>query len=458
MSEQHISPEAADRALERALKDKRGRLTKADAITVSGLPAYTVDESLDRLLGRYKSHLSVTDEGELLYEFEPGLVHRDAPTLAERARAALAVVARGAKWVFKVWITVTLVVYLIAFVALAIAAIFGGDDRNRRDRRSSSSDDGLGWLWWFFMPNWGYGGGYGGGGYRQLPPARRQGGGPKKKFIQSVFDFVFGPPPATPELDRDREALAFLRDNDGRATATDLVALNGWSYPRAEEEAARLMVRYEGEPEITEGGTIVYAFPNLLKTAGEIDTSATWKPYWQKQEKISPPLTGNTSGMDLLIGAFAGFNLFMSFFGAHYAAVRWHLDGAAWRFFWTVFPLTFFTIFLSVPGVRWIGRAISDGKRRKRNRRRELVHEVIDANGAALPDGPEMLSLAHDLEGDPDLDEEKNEKVWRFPRPAEEKDEIRKYLKVVDLTSERRVGQVIFGSEEESPKPLPPAK
>jgi hypothetical protein len=457
MSEEHMSPEAADRALEHALKGKRGRLTKADAIAVSGLPAYTVDESLDRLLGRYRSHLSVTDEGELLYEFDPGLVRRDAPTLAERARAVGAVVARGAKWVFKIWITVTLIVYLIAFVALALAAIFGGGDRDRRDsRRSSSGDDGLGWLWWFFMPNWntGYGGGYG---TRSLPPAHRR-QGPKKTFIQSVFDFVFGPPPPRPELDRDREAIAYLRDNDGRATATDLVVLNGWSYARAEEEAARLMVRYEGEPEITEGGTIVYAFPQLLKTTSEIDDAATWKPCWQKKEAISPPLTNNSTGMNVLIGAFAGFNLFMSFFGAQYAAARWHLDGAAWRFFWTTFPLTFFAIFLSVPAARWIGRAISDGKRRKRNRRRELVREVIDANGASLPDGPEMRQLALELEGDVDLDEEKGEKIWRFPRPAEEKDEIRKYLQGVDLTSERRVGQVIFGSEDESPKPLPPAK
>src|SRR5262249_59075010 len=77
----HYTPEQADDALTQALRGKKGRLTKADAITVSGLPSYVVDESLERLLKAYKSRLEVTDDGELLYSLGPGMVRRDDPTL-----------------------------------------------------------------------------------------------------------------------------------------------------------------------------------------------------------------------------------------------------------------------------------------------------------------------------------------------------------------------------------------
>src|SRR6185295_12507432 len=102
----------------------------------------------------------VTEDGELLYSFDPSLVRRDHPTLAERARAAGRVMARVGMWGFKAWITVTFVVYIVAFLLLVLGMMFGGDDR-RRDRGRGSD---LGWLWWFLLPDWrygGYGGGYG---------------------------------------------------------------------------------------------------------------------------------------------------------------------------------------------------------------------------------------------------------------------------------------------------------
>ena len=98
------TPAQADEAMTRALRGKEGRLTRADAITVSGLPSHLVDDSLERLLKRYRSRLEVTDEGELLYSFDPSLARRDEPTLAERARAVGRALTRAGMWVFKAWI------------------------------------------------------------------------------------------------------------------------------------------------------------------------------------------------------------------------------------------------------------------------------------------------------------------------------------------------------------------
>ena len=449
-----ISDQDADAALTKALRGRQGRLTKADAVAVSGLPAYTVDDSLDRLLKRFRSRLEVTEDGELLYSFDPSLRRRGEPTLGDKLRALGRTLVRAGMWLFKAWIAVTLVAYVVLFVALIIAAMFAGDNkRSSSSSRSRSGGDGLGWLIWWMLPDGRYGSGYSTDRYgRRLSnerSTRRFGDGkPKKKFFAGVFDFVFGPArPAEDPRGRDREVLSYLREHDGRMTATDLVTLFGGDYRHAEEEATRLMVEYEGEPEVTDDGVLVYAFPNLLRTAGEASQAlAPWKPLWERTE-VRPALTGNSTGLDTAIGAFAGFNLFASFFAANWIQMSLHLHGAAWSFWLTTFPLTFFTIFLGVPLLRALGRKFGDRRRAREKMERELVRRVLDANGAPLPLEPGLLALAIPLEGEPDAEGEKG--IIRFPRPAEERAALAKYLKSVDIGAEKRIGKVIFGGADD---------
>ena len=448
------SPDQADDALTRALRGKRGRLTKADAVTVSGLPSYIVDDSLERLLKTYKSRLEVTEDGELLYSFDPGLVRRDQPTLAERMRDVGRTLARVGVWVFKAWITVTLVVYVLAFVVLLLAMMFGGNDRRRDDRGFGGG--GLGWMWWLLMPDW-MTGRYGGYGYGQTdawgrpieaPRPKQLGQGPKKKIIYSVFDFVFGP--AKPQADKladEREILGYLRAHDGRITATDLVGMFGWSYHKAEEEVTRLLVDYDGEPEVTDEGVIVYEFPKLLKSANETAiATAPPRMAWQRTES-RPALTGNTSGTNVLIGAFAGFNLFMSFFAAHWAQMRFGIAGPGWQIFLTIFPLTFFTIFLAVPALRAGLRSLGDRRREERNARRLALKKVLDTNGGPLPAEPALDNLLLPLEGEPEVGDGGEMRV-RFPRVAEEREALQKHLARVDLGAEKRIGKVILGGDD----------
>jgi hypothetical protein len=431
-----------DEILTRALRGKDGRLTKADAITLSGLPSHLVDDSLDRLLKRYRSRLEVTEDGELLYTFD-GMVRRDRPTLAERARAVGRWLARAGMWAFKVWITVTLVVYFVVFVVVLLAAMFGG----RSDDRDHRGGPDLGWIFWLFWPDWRYGSTY--GGYRdsygrRLPPRDKSG---RKKLIQSVYDFVFGPvQPAPDKLAAEREVLGFLRAHDGRLVATDLVAMFGWSYHQAEEEATRLLADYDGDPDVTDDGVIVYSFPKLLKSADTALVPATPKMAWERVE-TRPPLTSNKPSTDTLVGGFAVFNLVVSFFAAGWARARFGLAGPGWDFFFTGFPLLFFTLFLSIPGARAIARKVGDARRDRRNRRRQALKKVLDANGAPLPADPDLEALALDLEGEPDLSAA-GDKVMKFPRPAEERGAAKKLLAGTDVAREKQIGKVIFGGDD----------
>lgn len=471
LEEKRLAPAAADRALTKALRGRRGRLTKADAVAASGLPTHVVDESLDRLLKRYRSHLAVTEEGELLYEFDPSLRRRDEPTFGERLAAVGRQLARAGMWLFKAWIAVTLVVYVIVFVVLLIGAMFGG---RRDDRRGGGWGDhhghggghghGMSWMWWLFWPRWGWGGGWGHHRHdpwgRPVPPpagTARRGGKERKPFLQAIYDFVFGPArPAPDSLADEREILELLRARDGRLVATDLVALHGWSYRRAEEEATRLMVDYDGEPEITEEGVIVYAFPGLLRSAEAEAPSAERVPRAWERLETRPVLTGNRRGVDLAIAGFAGFNLFASLFAADWARASYGVTGPAWDFALTAFPLAFFALFLAVPALRAVARRLGDAGRERRNRRRRLVKDVLRTRGGPLPDGPGLRDLALALEGEPDFEPGSGAVVYRFHRVAEELAAMERHRAGLDVEAERRLGPVIFGSDDEGERALPP--
>jgi hypothetical protein len=453
-----IDPKAHD-ALLAALKGRvRGqtalvKVTKADAVAMTGMPVEQAEPALKSLVKSYRSHLAVTEEGELVYEFDPSLERRDRVTLGERVRAAGQLAWRGFQVFFKVWIMVTLVAYVVAFIAMMLAMMFAKSN-DRDDRRGG--DGGMFWLWYWLMPDLApaydpYG-----------RPVRRQvdDGRPKKRFYQSVFDFVFGPKgaPLDPR-ESDKRVIAFLRDHKGRVTAAELSALTGLSLDRADEELTRLTVEYDGEAEVAEDGTLVYKFDSLMTSASSAGTWWTW--FWDKHE-TQPAMTGNTPGTDLAVGGFAAFNLFASFTIGPAFLARFHLADPTLLFFVTTFPLIFSAIFFAVPGVRLLAsrrraKKLASGKVRK-----ELLREIWARPGAQLD--PEALvkqiagrtgatdeaikkqldRLLAELDGDVANDAEGHVR-YVFPRLQEERKAVeaaRAQAKLPEL------GSVEFSSEE----------
>src|SRR5262249_53993299 len=145
----------------------------------------------------------------------------------------------------------------------------------------------------------------------------------------------------------DRRFVAYVRDQKGRVTTSDVVALTGLSYEAAEEELTRLVVEYDGEAEVTEDGSLLYVFKDLMPTAGAADRG--WRFAWDVPDEARP-LTGNTSGTNAVIGGFAGFNLLGSFTIGPAFLERAHLgDNPTALFLVTLFPLLFSLIFFAVP-------------------------------------------------------------------------------------------------------------
>lgn len=433
----------AKKVLLEALRGRGGRLTRSDAMMVSGLPDDETGRALSVLLKEYRSHLSTTDSGELLYEFDPAFARRDAVRWRDAAGALAGRLWKGFTFLFKITIVTTLVVYFVAFVAMFLAFVLV--------RRGDSDDDGDGVGIWplFWMWGWNVG---------PQDHRRRLGmaGRPRRKpFYKSVFEFVFGPPavPADPLRD-EKEILGVIRARAGRIAAVDLVRLMGWDFPRAEEEATRILADYGGEPEVTDDGVVIYVFKDLRKTAGALTPSSQVPAVWERLEQ-RPALSGNTPGTNVLIGAFNGFNLLAPLWIVPLFEAKFGVSTAGWEFFLRDFPLAFSAVFFAVPFGRWIKSKLEARQQAARNTKRELLRRIFGSGGRALAreelaPTPELGAvLDRDLVllgGDVETDDDGRVR-YVFPRIRQETIAVAK-ARATAPAREQDAGAVVFSSAD----------
>jgi hypothetical protein len=440
------SESEARRILLEALKGQGGQLTKADAVAKSGLPVPVAEDALGGLLKEFRSHLAATESGELIYQFDPSFTRRDAVSLREKLAKVGDALWRGFTFLFKISIVTTLVVYFVVFVAMLIAVLFAR--RSSDDRDSGGGDIDFAWpLFWM----WGWGPSFDGGPYRRRP--RRL---PDKPLYKKVFEFVFGPPkPPTDPLLEEKETLAYIRQRNGRIAAVDLVMLMGWDFARAEEEATRLLVNYGGEPEVTDGGVVVYVFKDIRKTAelGQ-QPEPVVRRAWERLES-RPPLTGNRTGTNVAISLFNGFNLLAPFWivPAFEAGMRTSFPGQ--EFLLHDYPLLFSSLLFAVPLGRWLVERVREPGRRKRNARRSLLQAVLGKRGQAAsveelaPEPAAAKALSQDLValGGDVVTDDNGQIRYAFPRIAEELADVDK-ARTQASGRERDPGAIVFSSRD----------
>src|SRR5262245_30120513 len=137
-----MNPEDAALAVEKSLvgdagTSKRPDYTIADAGAKSGLPLRDAERGMHALLSKYRGHLRVTSEGELLFRFpngftRPWLVRSALERFFDKVGRGLVGIGR---FVVRAWIAIVLIGYVVLFLALLIGLTFA------RSSGSSSRDD-----------------------------------------------------------------------------------------------------------------------------------------------------------------------------------------------------------------------------------------------------------------------------------------------------------------------------
>jgi hypothetical protein len=405
---------AVEEKLVAALR-RRQEATVADLVADTALPKLQVEEGMRLVLHEYVGHLKATESGELLYSFPSGMRNQVKgfwPTLRRGLRAAGRVASRVGSVLFKVWIAGMLVGYFAVFVALfllAIVASIAGSmaSRGQGERDNRSRGPGIGG---FYLVS------------RMIDlmfvrillnsgsrPDKKEKGRP---LHRSVFAYVFGEKDADPEWeDHERKAvLRFLRTRKGVVSLEEIVRLTGRSREDAERLATSLLVEYEGEPVVTERGTILYSFPELLRTRTEALAAEGGTVSLRARPLIR--FSDNKPKTNRWITFFNVFNLvFGSYFLGYSASVvagTFSPSGPASAFYQFVavliqrylgvdylpllgiglgvVPVAFAVVFFAVPLIRKLRLERRNEEIRERNVRRDLYGALMARPRSVVPE------------------------------------------------------------------------
>ncbi len=390
-----MEPAAAAAVLVRTLTQPKPAVTVADASVASGLALRDAEAGLTWLTSEYRGQYRITEAGDVVHVFPTGFTKpwetrqalRDA---MDRIGAAL---AGALRFIVRAWLLIAIVAYALIFVAIALG-LAGRRDDNRR-----SDDSGLAGVllrlvaeafYWTFHPFSPLA--YGVGRWDDGAPAwrRAEREGPKVPLYERVNRFVLGPPVAARDPHEDRaRILAEIRALEGRIALADVMRVTGLPRELADPLMARLMLDHDGTVEVGENGGIFYRFASLRRTAG--DTSARERRPAAAWDRVDPPtpLTGNTAGENLAIGALNGFNLLASLWAfsvdltlenltrmldKHHVYVPVH-DGAPIVLGWI--PLVFSIALFVIPAVRAVLHTRERSRHAAEAARLGVLREVV---------------------------------------------------------------------------------
>ncbi|MDJ0553804.1 MAG: hypothetical protein QNJ68_05050 [Microcoleaceae cyanobacterium MO_207.B10] len=278
-------------AIMTAVENLDYRVTVGDVAAQAGLDIKLAEQGLLALASDAKGHLQVSESGEIAYLFPKnfrGVLRNKFWRLRLR------------EWWEKVWrvlfylirisfgivLILSLVIILVA-IAIIVVSLNSSSERNDSGSRGNSSLGGMVflsrfrfspyWFWWF---DWGY--------YdepyryqrqkqRQRQKQKNRGSGKENEmnFLEAVFSFLFGDGNPNFNLDERRwQAIATVIKNNQGAVAAEQIAPYlddlGTGYAlEYEEYMLPVLTRFNGRPEVSPDGQIVYHFPELQTTAKE---------------------------------------------------------------------------------------------------------------------------------------------------------------------------------------------
>jgi cell division protein FtsB len=350
------------------------RGTVGDVSTRSGLELAVAQQELNSLAQDAGGHLQVSSTGEIVYAFEANtrerLVARDRNAAL---KAFLKSAGRAAFYLLRISFGILLIASLV-LIAVAIFVLMNAS-RNDNDGGDSRSEGGPifipGFYWydvWLFMgPS---------DPYTRLRDPERMG------FLESVFSFLFGDGDPNAELEerRWRAVAGLIRDNGGVVVAEQLAPYLDDASTEHEDYVLPALVRYNGQPEVSEAGEIVYRFPDLQVQA----TAAAGRarpPEWLDEALWR---FSRATGGQITLAAGLGILNFLGAWWLWFTLQGVYLPARlGWIEVLTPLLVLYGTLFLAIPAVRYfVLQQFNQGIRARNDRRAEFARRLREMNAA----------------------------------------------------------------------------
>ena len=264
-------------AIMRSIEELNYRVTVGDVATKSGLDLKIVQPGLIQLAADTNGNLQVAETGDIAYVF-PNNFRNILQNKYWKLRwqkfldKAWQIIFYLIRISFGIILISSIIIMLIAIVVIIIAiSTSRGDDNNN----SSSSRGGN----FFFFPHfwftpdffWIFSPGYQQRRYsRSLSRSREKEN--ELNFLESIYSFLFGDGDPNPNLEERRwqNIGTIIKNNHGAIVAEQVAPHldNITIYnERDEDYVLPVLTRFNGYPEVSDKGDIVYYFPELQVSA-----------------------------------------------------------------------------------------------------------------------------------------------------------------------------------------------
>ncbi|MEB3338805.1 MAG: hypothetical protein VKJ46_15150 [Leptolyngbyaceae bacterium] len=382
------------------------RVTPGDVATQAGLDVNLAQRGLLALASDAGGHLQVAESGEVVYLFPKNFraVMRDKfwrLRWKERWQKIWRVLFYIIRISFGIALIVSIVLILVTIVVILIALNSNRDN----DERSDSGRSGGGgaifmphfWIgpdwFWFFSPNYGtYDRRYDESTRRLQAPEERQ-----MNFLEAVFSFLFGDGDPNANLeDRRWKAIATVIRNHKGAVAAEQIAPyldeTGTGYAQEYEDyMLPVLTRFNGRPEVSPDGAIVYHFPELQTTVAQ-QRPRSIAPYLEEETWQFSHATSGQIGMAIGLGVLnfvAALALAGLLGDGAIAAELGGLVAFTQSIMWLL--LGYGTGFLTIPIIRYFWLKRQNQKIAARNQQRQARVRILNQ---ANPDLQKKLAYA----------------------------------------------------------------
>ncbi len=277
---------APDPQIMKAVETLDYRATPGDVAATSGLNLNLAERGLLALASDAGAHLQVAETGDIVYQFPKNF------------RAVLRNKfwrLRWQAWWEKVWnvlfylirisfgtiliVSIVLIFVTIAVILIALSSSRDGDSNGGGGGRSRSGG-GIFFLPRFWISDWMW--------FYDPYPSRshrdrkvrksRSSEDSEMNFLEAVFSFLFGDGNPNANLDDRRwsQIATVIRNNKGAVTAEQIAPylddLGDSSAQEYEEYMLPVLSRFNGRPEVSPEGELVYHFPELQTTVKQHKT------------------------------------------------------------------------------------------------------------------------------------------------------------------------------------------
>ncbi len=244
-----------------AINDLGKRVTVADVVAKTGMPLAEISGQLNLIASDTNANLEVAQDGDIYYCFPDHLSYTYFRRGLSRVISQVGQhVFKAASFLFRLSFGLILLFSLICLfgIALIVQTLLAG---------VSGSTDAVSGMWRDFfglvqrlaltdLVHWGQ---------EKLKPGSTKSGG-RQGFLLDCYSFLFGEGDPNKEVDEERWVLLaqVIRLNEGVVLPEHLSPYTGRE-PENEKILFEILAKFNGMPQVSNTGNIVYVFPDMQK-------------------------------------------------------------------------------------------------------------------------------------------------------------------------------------------------